>query len=190
MTETTSNHGWTIPEVGGSEDVWGQILNDFFDEELDTEISLKGPFSERPVADSNSPKLYLATDRRIVYYNDGNSWEAVYGLGTDSNPVPGASYFEFLNVEDASVTNAPTDDTDVARKSEVDDKADDPHGNAVHTETFAVDGDEQPPETHGNAAHTTNYTDTSPSDVDSSNWDDYEIQKNGSDGNGIINFKT
>ena len=64
------------------------------------------------------------------------------------------------------------------------------HDNDAHSETFAVDGDTQPPENHGNDAHTTNYTDTSPSDVDSSNWDDYEIQKNGSDGNGIINFKT
>ena len=95
----------------------------------------------------------------------------------------------------------------------VDAKADDPHDNSAHSETFAVDGDEQPPEVHGdtehddtvpsqsdvdskaddphgNAAHTTNFTDTSPSDVTSSNWGDFEIQKNGTDGNGIINFKT
>ena len=59
--------------------------------------------------------------------------------------------------------------SDVASTADVAEKADDPHGNA---------------------AHTTNYTDTSPSDVNSSNWGDYEIQKNGTDGNGIINFKT
>jgi len=64
------------------------------------------------------------------------------------------------------------------------------HDNDAHSETFAVDGDEQPPETHDNDAHTTDYTDTSPSDVNSSNWDDYEIQKDGTDGDGIINFKT
>lgn len=29
-----------------------------------------------------------------------------------------------------------------------------------------------------------------PGDVNSSNWDDYEIQKNGTDGEGIINFVT
>ena len=80
--------------------------------------------------------------------------------------------------------------SDVASTADVAEKADDPHGNDAHSETFAVDGDEQPPENHGNAAHTTNYTDTSPSDVNSSNWGDYEIQKNGTDGNGIINFKT
>ena len=59
--------------------------------------------------------------------------------------------------------------SDVASTADVAEKADDPHDNA---------------------AHTTNYTDTSPSDVTSSNWGDYEIQKNGTDGNGIINFKT
>jgi len=31
---------------------------------------------------------------------------------------------------------------------------------------------------------------TQTSDVDSTNWGDYEIQKNETDGNGIINFKT
>jgi len=95
MTETT-NHGWDIPEVGGDEGVWGEILNNFFDEDLDTEISLKGPFAERPTAGEDIVNLYLATDRRIVYYNDGNSWEAVYGLGTEDNPVSGTSYFENL----------------------------------------------------------------------------------------------
>jgi len=80
--------------------------------------------------------------------------------------------------------------SDVASTADVAEKADDPHDNAAHSETFAVDGDTQPPENHGNAAHTTNYTDTSPSDVNSSNWGDFEIQKNGTDGNGIINFKT
>jgi hypothetical protein len=29
-----------------------------------------------------------------------------------------------------------------------------------------------------------------PADVTSQNWGDFEIQKNGTDGNGIINFKT
>lgn len=31
---------------------------------------------------------------------------------------------------------------------------------------------------------------TRPKDVDSVNWSDYEIQKNGADGAGVINFKT
>lgn len=46
------------------------------------------------------------------------------------------------------------------------------------------------PEEHDNDAHSEDYTTTSPSDIDSTNWDDYEIQKDGSDENGVINFKT
>jgi len=110
MTESTSNHNWTIPEVGGSKDTWGQILNDFFDDELDEEVSLKGPFSERPSAGSGVAKLYLATDRRIVYYNDGSSWEAVYGLGTEDNPVPNTSHFESIQAEDLDVSGRPSQD--------------------------------------------------------------------------------
>jgi len=93
----TSNHGWEIPDVNGSKDVWGQILNDFFDDELDRQVKLEGLFADRPSAGSSSVKYYHATDRRIVYYNDGNTWEAVYGLGTDSNPVPGTSHFESIS---------------------------------------------------------------------------------------------
>jgi len=108
MTESTSNHNWTIPEVGGSKDVWGQILNDFFDDELDEEVSLKGPFSDRPSAGSGVAKLYLATDRRIVYYNNGTSWEAVYGLGTEDNPVPDTSHFESIQAGSVSTEEADT----------------------------------------------------------------------------------
>ena len=102
---TTSNHDWDIPEVGGDKDVWGQILNDFFEDELDNQIKLEGTFENRPDAGADTVKYYHATDRRIVYYNDGTSWEAVYGLGTDSNPVPGTSHYEALSTEEAVVTN-------------------------------------------------------------------------------------
>jgi hypothetical protein len=43
---------------------------------------------------------------------------------------------------------------------------------------------------HGNEAHDVNFSTTEPADVTSQNWGDFEIQKNGTDGNGIINFKT
>ena len=104
MTETTTNHNWTIPTVGGDTDQWGQILNDFFDGELDEQVTKEGLYSERPSAADGNVKLYLATDRRIVYYNDGSSWEAVYGLGTDSNPVPGTSHFESVSTEKVQTT--------------------------------------------------------------------------------------
>ena len=49
------------------------------------------------------------------------------------------------------------DDIDTALNG----KADDPHGNAAHSETFAVDGDEQPPESHDHDGD-----DLSPNSVD------------------------
>ena len=105
MAEQTSNHDWTIPTVGEDTNTWGQILNDFFDGELDEQVTLEGPYSERPSAADGNVKLYLATDRKIVYYNDGSSWEAVYGLGTDSNPVPGTSHFESVNTGTLKTTD-------------------------------------------------------------------------------------
>jgi hypothetical protein len=59
---------------------------------------------------------------------------------------PGTQVFddtehESVNTDDAQVANAPTDNTDVARKTEVDGKADDPHDNAAHSLTFVSDGD-------------------------------------------------
>jgi len=103
LMANTSNHGWEIPDVGGDKDVWGQILNDFFDGELDKQVKLEGTFANRPAAGQDTVKYYHATDQRIVYYNDGSSWEAVYGLGTDSNPVPGTSHFEAVSTERASI---------------------------------------------------------------------------------------
>ena len=164
----------------------------------------------RDLDNATVPLQYLFTTEELL---------AGVGIDLDEN--------DLANVGDvaattASVSEAPSEATDVARNedlseiqesadvehdetvggtsgnphedsasiSQVDAKADDPHGNEAHSETFAVDGDAQPPENHDNEAHTTNFTDTSPSDVTSSNWGDFEIQKNGTDGNGIINFKT
>jgi hypothetical protein len=52
-------------------------------------------------------------------------------------------------------------------------KADDPHGDAAHSEDYAKSSET-----------------TDPSEIDSTNWGDYEIQKDGTDGSGVINFKT
>lgn len=46
---------------------------------------------------------------------------------------------------------------DVLNPGAIEGHAEDPHGNASHTDTFAVDGDTQPPEDHGNASHTSAY---------------------------------
>jgi len=99
MSKQTTNHSWTIPTVGGDENSWGQILNDFFDNELDRQVTLEDTFANRPSATSSNVKLFLATDRNIVYYNDGSSWTAVYGVGTSSNPVPNTSYFNKIDTD-------------------------------------------------------------------------------------------
>lgn len=46
-----------------------------------------------------------------------------------------------ISPESAEVSNAPSENTDVARKTEVDGKADDPHGNGAHSSTFLDDTD-------------------------------------------------
>jgi len=74
MPKDTTNHAWTIPEVGLDEDQWGQILNDFFDDELDRQVVLEGTKANRPSAGSSIVKYYHATDEGIVYYNDDSSW--------------------------------------------------------------------------------------------------------------------
>jgi len=83
MTQTT-NHEWDIPTVGADEGVWGEILNDFFDDELDRQVTLEGPLSERPNANSESVKYYHATDEERIYYNDGTDWNLIVGsIGDD-----------------------------------------------------------------------------------------------------------
>lgn len=96
MSQFTSNHDWEIPTVDSDTDVWGNILNEMFDNQLDEEVILKDTFNNRPSAGSDVVKLYFATDRNILYYNDGSSWKAVAGYGTDTDSVPVSAYFTSL----------------------------------------------------------------------------------------------
>lgn len=80
------------------------------------------------------------------------------GAAVPTNRNPSAAF------QDASVETAPSSPTDVARKQEVDEnattiggKADDPHGDAAHSEDYAKSGESQPPEGHDNTAHTEQY---------------------------------
>ena len=85
MTQT-SNHGWEIPTVGEDGDAWGEILNNFFDGELDRQVKLEGPLSERPDSTSENVKYFHATDEDVTYYNDDASW-GEFSYGKDASPT-------------------------------------------------------------------------------------------------------
>ena len=89
--------------------------------------------------------------------------ELAAALGTSSDsPISGTVHLqdtvhESVSTDEASVTNAPTDSTDVARKSEtdslqadVDGKADEPHGSESHSADVVHDGEDA---TLGNTTH-------------------------------------
>lgn len=98
-TRETTNHGWTIPRVGRANDEWGQILNDFFDNELDAQVILEGPHSERPAAGTDVVKYYHSTDKNTIYYNDGTTWDEIAGFGVNSDPL------QEIFVQDGTITN-------------------------------------------------------------------------------------
>ena len=133
MTETTSNHGWTIPTVGGDTDQWGTILNDFFDGELDRQVTLEDTISNRPSASSTTVKFFHATDEDIIYYNNDSSWNAIAGLGNDveSFATSGGSGTAPVSQGDGTLSM-----TDIATQSELNGKADDPHNNAAHSVNY------------------------------------------------------
>jgi len=136
--------------------------HDYYDfiDIVDEELVKKDTISNRP-DDPPENSWYLATDESILYIYDGETW----------NIIGGTDIQESSDIDHDSTSGGTSGNphADSASISDLDSKADDPHGNE---------------------AHTTDYTDTTPSDVTSSNWDDYEIQKDGSDTDGVINFKT
>jgi len=110
MAENTTNHGWTIPTVGGDADSWGQILNDFFDDELDRQVMIEGLLSNRPTADSSTVKFYLATDNNTLYYNDDSSWSvAIESGGGDGGGGTAGRYIHSVQSEltDQSILKIP-----------------------------------------------------------------------------------
>jgi len=115
--------------------------------------------SNRPTSGSYDDELFFATDQRILYrWISGDSdWVIQAGLGTETNPIDETLFISNVDASEISVSSAPTENDDVARLSEVEEKADDPHANEAHSETFAVEGDEQPPENHDNTSHTETY---------------------------------
>jgi len=149
MTETTSNHNWTIPTVGGDEDTWGQVLNDFFDNELDRQVILEDTIANRPTADGTTVKYFHATDEGRIYYNDGSTWNLLLEDQADKadNPhnIGGSQHSsDTLSNLNSKVSDATLDDSSDTRPPQ-------DHDNTAHTETYAVDGDAQPPESHASS---------------------------------------
>ena len=62
-------------------------------------------------------------------------------LEAEEASINGPLDAQSATVDDASVANEPSDATDVARLTEVDGKADDPHDNSAHSETFTTADD-------------------------------------------------
>lgn len=109
----------------------------------------------------HSTATFIATDTGAVYDGDGSSWNLATRRLTE------------INIDDL------IDGSGTSHTGELADLSDivDDYSNLTNR-------------THGNEDHSDSYTTTSPGDVDSTNWGDYEIQKDGTDGAGVINFKT
>lgn len=106
---TTDNHGWEYPAPGydASTPTWGELLNALFEEDLDNAVIIKDVYDNRP-APGEQDRWFLATDRRIAYYDDGQDWEAMMGLGTTDHPVPGTTHLESLRAEEQQVGGVKT----------------------------------------------------------------------------------
>ena len=65
----------------------------------------------------------------------------ITSLKAEEASINGPLDAQSATVDDASVANEPSDATDVARLTDVDGKADDPHDNSAHSETFTTADD-------------------------------------------------
>ena len=80
-----------------------------------------------------------------------NSTSDVHGVGASNVESESGAQSKVDSHESSTSGVHGVGDGDVASTADVAEKADDPHGNDAHSETFAVDGDEQPPENHDHA---------------------------------------
>lgn len=91
MTQETDYHGWTIPvpdDISNEDrDVWGDILVDFFDNELDIDVPIQGPIGERPSASSeNQGSIWIVSDSDPIEFtrSDGSNWSTVASVDADT----------------------------------------------------------------------------------------------------------
>lgn len=111
---TTSNHGLPlIPAIGETnasdyEDAWGTLLNDEAWSVLDEKLVARDTIANQSNYTAYQDALFRATDTGELYYGDGTSWILADGE------------FDALTASTLSVSTAPSNSTDVARKSEID----------------------------------------------------------------------
>ena len=108
-------------------DVWGTVLDDEAFQTLKAQVLEMGLFADRPASAPFDGAKYHALDVNVVFEwdADAGSWR-VLNTGTESDPVPGTMYLTAASVEEA-----PSESTDVARNAEISAldaaKADTPH---------------------------------------------------------------
>jgi hypothetical protein len=105
----TDNHAYNTPAEGATD--WHVPLNDNF-ERLDADVEVRDRETARGGYAAKAGAKYFATDTGAVFIGDGSSWNRLAHTGDSPSFTA------------ASVDQAPSSPTDVARKTELDAKAD------------------------------------------------------------------
>lgn len=74
---------------------------------------LEGPESDKPSA-GTAGRFYWTTDTKILYRDDGNTWNARSGRGTESDPIPGTTHLESANIGELEGIEIADPGTDIA----------------------------------------------------------------------------
>ncbi len=111
----TDNHSYNTPTKGATD--WHIPLNDNF-ERLDADVEVRDREANRTDYVAKAGAKFFATDTGAAYIGDGSSWNKLAASGDSP---------EFTS---ATVSSAPKAQTDVARKAELDAKADAGHAHS------------------------------------------------------------
>lgn len=95
----------------------------------------------------------MATPTKPAYSHGSTGTQPGNPRDYENGDTLDADEFDYYIFETFSTIDSIIDELDTIKGGD-DGKADDPHGNEAHTETYAIDGDAQPPQSHGNEAHT------------------------------------
>lgn len=181
----TTNRNWTLPTVGEDGGAWGDILNNDTFEEIDTDVQsifdkigtadgIASLNSNGEVTAGQIPDLSITNTKTFSEESNLTTWveaeEGDVGIVNDSDGH-GTAYI--------LTTNDPTDLANWAELKTPESPVQDVFGRTGSVTAESGDYD---------VSQVTNAE--APEDIDSTNWGDYEIQVNGTDGSGIINFKT